>query len=858
MASRRAQSVTSGERQEKSPADQPVRRERLIGLLSDASRSPFTDVNAPAGYGKSTVLHHFAQSTGQPTSWIELDAGETQAGFWRKVWAGLPPAEGREGEDSLVDDAAPLAVLDRASRLTDTTFLIFDGLDRLRDPMPFHQLSSMVHRLPTELRMLAATRQNSPLPIGKWRAQGVVAEIGAEELRFQPAETAALFESLGLTGLHPELITGLTDRAEGWPVGLHLLAASLHETSERGARAALVRLHEPTAEPLVAELLDGLAPDVVEFVLDTSVLRRFTVDLVRHVIGTEQAGRLLQTVEEANLFIVPLDEQRQWFRYRRLFAELMQRELERRHPGRAAKLRVRAAAWFEEHGDAREALGHLVAAGRAAEAFALANEDVYRPWRADSVLGTDWSEVFSLEWIEDDPARMIYYAGLLGRSGWLEQSKAWIDRAEEALRTWPAADPRQGLLLAIKALWHGVHLDAGPTLDLGHQALARLSDSTGAKLLRQRLLVSLVQARIARGELDGAALDCDAVEAGVSTELTRDLVVPAMRARIAERRGDLRQAEELGHRVLRTALAMDAPAHPAVRDGYLAIGGVLAERGRLDEAVETLAKAVALLDNQGWFAIAAAARVELAWVRAGLAGPEAGLAVLAEARELASGGLVGPELAAMLDQTEARIRLETGELDRVETLVASLPTGIERSLLEVRLALARRDAVRAAALLATVAPDQLRHQIVVELLAARLAALSPQRSIERDRRLLAAAHLAQDDGYCRTFVEEIPGLLPRLRELAEPRAELASLLTALDSCGCTTGCAATVASLTEREQAVLRYLSSSLTNQEIAAELEISVNTLKSHVRALYRKLGVGSRAAAVAVSRRANFTHRG
>jgi LuxR family maltose regulon positive regulatory protein len=244
-------------------------------------------------------------------------------------------------------------------------------------------------------------------------------------------------------------------------------------------------------------------------------------------------------------------------------------------------------------------------------------------------------------------------------------------------------------------------------------------------------------------------------------------------------------------------------------------------------------------------------QVVLARVRAVLHGPTAGLLVVEEARRDLEGHPVGPELLASLNATAARFHIDSSELVAAADLVDGLPAGEVRHQLELRLALARHDTRTASDLLAAAEPPHNRRDAIVgALLEARLAALLDQHA-ERDRRLVAAADAAVDAGFRQIIRVEAPELVPVLRRIARPGSAVAGLCAALDRLPPGPAAVATADELTHRELAVLRRLVSPLTNQEIAGELAVSTNTVKTHVRALYRKLGVGSRADAVAVARR-------
>jgi LuxR family maltose regulon positive regulatory protein len=747
-----------------------------------------------------------------------------------------------------------LRLLEDIANLAVPTLIVIDNLDLLDEEAAFRQLGFLVNRLPPALRLLVISRAHLPIPIGRWRAQGLVAEIGQDDLRFSPEEAAALFGSFGLYELSRGESDELHAEAEGWPLGLALLAASY-----RG-RARGAQFDEELATQVVDDLLERLAPDVQELVLGSSILERMTDELCCVVTGDEEAGRHLQAVEDCNLFLVPVDDGNEWFMFERLFAQLMRWELGRRHPMVVPELHRRAAAWFDDHGMAREAVRHLVAAGDPEDALVRVAADAYRPWHQGE-QATDWAALFPEAWIAEAPSRMLRLAVVLGQNGLLPEAQAWLERAEAMMEEAPGGSSTPGgaidhaLLTAAKALWYGVHLDPGPTIELAAPALAGLAADPRHDMLRRLLLLAVANAHLLLEDLDSAERDVDALETISPIATMHDLIIPAMRARIAYRRGELRQAEALGSMALATASRSDLVAERAVRDALLAVGGVLAERGEIDEAAAIIERSAAGSARQGWPAVAAANEMVLAMAHA-LRNPAAGLRTLDGARARVAGHPVGAELLLAMDVVEARLQLALGELDRAEALIQRAPPGMARTRVMVGLALARGDADQATELLADVRTRTLRDRIQAHFLAARVADAAG-RSDDCDRELLAAVRLTAAEDFRLIWVAEVPHLLPRLRPLVEDDSALLLHATAIETLAAETGHGAPpTATLSKREAMVLHYLGTHLSMQEIASQLDISLNTLKTHTKSVYRKLGITGRSAAVRAARERSPRH--
>ncbi|HEY8543544.1 MAG TPA: LuxR C-terminal-related transcriptional regulator, partial [Acidimicrobiales bacterium] len=372
---------------------------------------------------------------------------------------------------------------------------------------------------------------------------------------------------------------------------------------------------------------------------------------------------------------------------------------------------------------------------------------------------------------------------------------------------------------------------------------------------RRRLIGNMAICHLLLDQLDEAEACCKVLDDPRSNPLLRGLVLPAVRARIAERRGALTEAESLARRGLATAASLDLPFHTAGQEARVALSRVLTERGELDEAEELLTSAIASYRARGWWGGVAECRIELVPTIAARDGVDAALDAIAEAQAADSGPLP-PAVQPVADRLEAKLRLEVGDVERAAELVDRLPPGTDRRLLEVDLALARDDLREATDRLDDVLVADLRTRVATDLRAARIAAARGHADV-RDRRLLDAASAAVGEGFCLVFLREVPDLLPALRSLAETRRQLLPLVITLDALRSRASAGPGPAPgqpLSRRELNVLRYLPSELTNPEIAAELDITTNTLKTHVRSLYRKLGVASRAEAVRAAKAAGL----
>jgi LuxR family maltose regulon positive regulatory protein len=791
-----------------------VWRDRLVDLLHEATNSPLTIVQAPFGYGKTVAVRQFVARTSQRVVWVDLDESRAQ----------LPRP-------------------DLLANPHEKTLVVLDDFQAASDEVT-EELSRLVSTVPPHVRLLVTTRRNLHLPVARWRAQGLVADVGLDDLRFREGETLAAFEDGALDEAESAAVRRITLRSEGWAAGIQLftptpapVAPGRRDEYDAAAGAALLDV-----------ILADQPPELQEFLLTTSILFTFTADLGRAVTGRPDAGQLIDQARDANLMLLPVDDQHVWFRYQRLFAELLRDRLAERGEDEVRALHRRAATWLLERQEP-DAVGHLVAAGEGDDALIRLVSDVESFSRGGRSQGIDWSTVFPTDWVEQSPLRMIYVATVLTRTGWTEQADIWLDAAERAhAESAPPSQAERALLAAARAVLHAVEGNAEQASVLGRQALALMDDPGGTPVGR-RLLVMLAMLYLVGDQPDEAEAMCAVLDRPQQPDVVRALLVPALRAGVAERRGQLRLAERLARAALQTVETLELPFHASMSEARIALAGVLRERGDFEEAEDQALAAAEVVETQGWGAVAQYCQIEVAKARIARAGPRAGLAVMDELRADPERPL--PQvLATAIAGIEARTRLAMGDLDRAAQLVDELPPSPLTTLLEARVALARHDPDTAQRLIDEVTEVDLRTGLMRSLIAVRIALVRGDNAA-RDSHLLAAAIVGADEGFCSVFLEVVPDLLPVLRHLAAGRGRLRPLIVGIDRY-----LAAIVDTrpqsqpLSERERSVLRYLPSQLTNREIAAELDITTNTLKTHLRSLYRKLNVTSRHAAVRQAR--------
>jgi LuxR family maltose regulon positive regulatory protein len=859
------------------PAPSVVARRPLFERLSDAGSGGVTLVSAPAGSGKTVLVRSWIEGAGldDRTAWVSIERGERDAKrFWLSVIEELRAAV---GADAFVEKLAPSPDFDGESvvgrlvselgSLDEPVLLVIDDLHELRSPEALAQLEVLLARLPPLLRVVLATRHDPQLGLHRLRLAGRLTEIRASDLGFTLEETRTLLTASGVA-LGDEDISLLHGRTEGWAAGLRLAAISLAGHPEPGRFVAEFSGSERTvADYLLTEVLARQPENVRRLLLRTSVAERMNGALADVLVGDSGSERTLQALEETGAFVVSLDASRSWFRYHHLFADLLRRELRRSDPQAVEGLHRAAAQWYSEHGYVVDAVRHAQAA---------------REWRFATRLLADHSFSLSLNGqgatigvllaafpadALSDPELAAVFASCKLANGSLDDAAAYIALAERnasAVR----GEPRR-------------RLDV--TLAVARLLLARRRGDFGSVLDEVKSLL---------GPSDAQTLTDVALGNDVRAVALMNLgIVELWSFRFEEAARHLEKGLELARRIGRPYVEIGCLGHLALLDGLRSFD---LSRERCDEAI-------AIAEAQGW------ASEPIAWVALALRGgddvwrgsfeeaehwlaraeralrpdiePATGL-VLHLARGMVHVGR--HQLERALVEFRAAEQLQTMlvaphalsvhvHLFLVHTLVRLGDTEGARATL-TRMDEEHRDCGEAHAARASVHLADGDPQGAVDALTAVLDGsasvvhisstiqallldavarerLGQTRTAESD--IERALELAEPDGLVLPFVMTPPhDLLERHRPHRTAHAPL--LQDILDVlAGSSLPARADEPqqpreNLSEGELRVLRFLPSNLSAPEIGSELYLSVNTVKTHMRHIYAKLGVHRRTEAV------------
>src|SRR5215211_7605194 len=420
-------------------------RPRLTQRLAEGTARELVLVCTPAGFGKTTLLADWARQGERPVAWLSLDEADNDpVRFWRHVAAALdqarpgvasPVAGLLQGQQSASFQAVAATLVNELAGVADAVMLVLDDYHLIQAQSVHESLGFLLEHLPASLRLVVASRADPPLPLARLRARGQLAELRQRDLRFTVEEATTLLRTTVGPDLPADSVAALTARTEGWVAGLQLAGLSLKgHAAPAGFVASFSGSHRYVLDYLTEEVLDRQPDHLLQFLLETSVLERLCGPLCEAVCGRADSQALLEQAERANLFLVPLDEVRGWWRYHHLFADLLRARLAREQPERLPELHRAAAAWCEQHGLVDDAVRHALAAGELAWVARLIEQhwDAML-WRSENVTFRRRLQALPAELVRSRPRLCLAqaYGALL--SGRLEAVEPLLADAERAL-----------------------------------------------------------------------------------------------------------------------------------------------------------------------------------------------------------------------------------------------------------------------------------------------------------------------------------------------------------------------------------------------------------------------------------------
>ncbi len=938
------------------PRDGHVVRPQLLARLAAGLRGPLTLIAAPAGFGKTTLLADLLASQSSELSvpertqnsklktqnlraaWLSLDASDNDpAVFLRYLIAALQGAlTSVVGTMALALMESPqppplsvvlTALINDLAATPQPVALVLDDYHVIGTPVIHEALSFLLDHLPPALHLVIASREDPPLPLARLRGRGQLTELRAVDLRFEPSEVAAFLNDVMQLNLSADAVVALDTRTEGWITGLQLAALAIQNHTNRDRFVgALTGSNRFIVDYLTSEVLDQLPNELRTFMLSTSILNRMcgplcdaitdfrfwisdfgladqTLQNPKRPEGTriQNSQVVLEELERANLFLIPLDEERHWYRYHQLFAEVLRERLARSLPATAiANLHERASIWFEQHGLAGEAIQHALAA-QDFERTADLIERIATPMALDGQYVTlgGWLAQLPADLFDKRPYLALAYAAVASLNSDYAAADAYLQQADAGARTW---DIEQGAAVHREVAAHRAVIASmrgdERSIELGRMALAQLPERHA---LRSVVVAGLCYAYFYVGNLTAASQILQenlAAQRIHGSQIVIGASLVALLAMVRRAQGRLHEVLRLSEEVLKRTTHGDRtmPLSGALLAGLL-LGLTQCEQNNLDASEHTLRQCAELAGAyhvEMYEILALFYLGQVLCARGNLAG-----ALHLVEQAAARTQYLSPLNLCEIEGYRAMLWLKQGDLASATRWAARYERAADTArprftaydydrfaLAQTYMAQGRLDAAYAAAVRLLHDAKATDHgRFVIWALVLQALVLQAQGDTATALASLARAlALAEPEGYVRVFVDEGA---PMKLLIADCRLQIArrahgesnvhtgellayidKLLAAFPGSGAQAGNeratkdqseiynlqSAMVEPLSERQLEVLRLLAEGRDNAEIARVLVVAVSTIKSHVNHIFSKLGVGNRLEAVLRARQLNL----
>jgi LuxR family maltose regulon positive regulatory protein len=867
-----------------------VSRSRLVERLNAGIHRKLSLISAPAGFGKTTLVGEWVAAAGRPVAWLSLDEGDSDpARFLAYLIAALQQIDAAIGRSVQVMLQAPqppppepllTALVNDIAGVTEPFILVLDDY-HLVTALPVHQqLGFLLEHQPPQMHLVVATREDPPLPISRLRARGQMTEIRQADLQFTMEEAIAFLQRMALE-LSSDDVASLLQRTEGWAAGLQMVALSLRGTGDTQTLIqSFTGSHRYILDYLVEEVFQQQDADVQNFLLETSILDRLTSGLCDTVTGRSDSHEMLRRLEQANLFVVSLDESRQWYRYHRLFADLLYHRLETECRAEVPDLHRQASQWYVDNGFAEYGVRHALAGTdweRAAQLIIELSGPLLKRGEAATLLV--WLQTLPEEMVLADPQLCLEVSWPLILTDQIEAAESYLTRAEQAAEE----QGNTGMLGAIAAAH--VHIarvrgDNQRAAELSERALALLPETDHAS--RSVVALNLGMSNWFRGRLAEAEevlTEAERAGRGSGNDYVR-FAAMAFLGRVQTVQGRPLQAAELCQRIVE-----EGGQSPIVAVGHYDLGRLAYECNDLETADQHIEQGIDLSRCGQVTEFVAGGLGTLAAVKQALGETAAALGALREAEALLDQADISPATRLCILIAHILIALAQDDVDTAASAAqqapkleesGSFPDYLSLMLAQARLFLAQGEQTAAAQHLATL--HGMASQSGYQSVAIKARALQSLTCVDPEEALTAlseALALAEPLGYVRTFVDAgrpmrallhqaavkgimdqyVAKLLAIFTDTKYSRYRISDFLSRQSGLKSETVQPETlVEPLSDRELDVLRLLAEHRTNQEIAHSLCVSVNTIKTHLKNVYGKLGVSNRREAIAKAKALNL----
>ena len=864
-----------------------VERPQLGTMLNRALSASLTLVSAPAGFGKTTLVSNWIQQQPHAVAWLSLDESDNDSvRFLSYVVAALNTAVSNfpstsltmlQNRQSVMMDVILTELLNAITAVSHPIILVLDDYHLIEDEDIHEGLIFVLDHMPSNLHLILTTRSDPPLPLSRLRGRRQLVEMRQAELAFTLEETTRFLNDLMKLELSADAVNALAERTEGWITGLQMAAVSMQGRRDvAGFVQAFTGSNRFVLDYLMEEVWQQQSPEIQDFLMKTAVLDELTGPLCDALMDdATNSQEILAFLDRTNLFVIPLDDDRRWYRYHHLFVELLRQRLSSTQLDLENQLHHRAGEWYAENGRIATAIDHFLQATsyeKAADLIEQVAENYLMRSEVDTLL--HWINAVPENWVRERPLLFVYQAGALLING---QSLVAIESQLEAAME-GSDGTASGEVNVMRSLMAAFRGDPEESRMLSELALRYLP--TANRFLRSLVSQNMALAYALHGDVQ-SVIDKLMEAVNLSEDAGNIMSQVISLSHVGEFHiagGRLREAQDVYQQCI--ALAVDEKQRPLPIAGIpkMGLGQLYREWNEFDKAEELIQGGLALIQRWGEMG-ALEGYIWLSRLRRSQGNFDAAQKALNQANRIA----VGFDASLMDDYIvgidQAQLDIQQGRLETAVSWVKS--TGLIEKTLEntpyhlwelgritlIRLYIAQQSFSTALNMLSDLIPRAKRLgriDAIIDALGLQAIALSRTKQMDKAfASLQEALTLAEPENYIRIFLdkgEQMVGLLVEFLQKSRP-AELQTYVQKILSyqvSGISSqqkeASSALVEPLSERELEVLQLIAAGHTNREIADRLVVAISTIKTHINNIYGKLGVTRRTHAISRAKQLNL----